>query len=210
MEIRVEAKETRCGFELFYENQKIGKDGFSLHPFSECFWEDGIVNLNGKTYMWKKPTREWIYVHPTHHQETLRLAMKFNELADLEANYQLNHHEFYQRQEVERINAINELMTRIHVTDTGTPLTIQEEATSKFYKFDLWNRVRKGLIATIAILFTLILLILTVIVFLKARTLQSRRRFEAYAEQLQENRKLIQSTTLERMRMAKPLEESVV
>ena len=49
---------------------------------------------------------------------------------------------------MERINAINELMTKIHVTDTGTPLTIQEEATSKCYKFDLWNRVRKGLIAT--------------------------------------------------------------
>jgi hypothetical protein len=110
----------------------------------------------------------------------------------------------------ERINATNELMTGIHVTDTGTPLTIQEEETSKFYKFDLWNRVRKGLIATITILFTLILLMLTVIVFLKARTLRSRRRFETYAEQLQENRKLIQSETLERMRMAKPMEESVV
>ncbi len=33
-------------------------------------------------------------VEPTHHQETLRLAMKFNELTDLEANYQLNHYEF--------------------------------------------------------------------------------------------------------------------
>ena len=49
MEIRVEAKQTRCGFEPYYENQTIGRDGFSLHPFSECFWEDGIVNLNGKT-----------------------------------------------------------------------------------------------------------------------------------------------------------------
>jgi hypothetical protein len=155
-------------------------------------------------------TREWVYVEPTHHQETLRLAMKFNELTDLEANYQLNHHEFYQRQEVERINAINELITRIRVTDTGTPLTIQEEATSKFYQFDLWNRVRKGLIATIAILFKFILFMLTVIVFLKARTLRLRRRFEAYTEQLQENRKLIQSETLERRRSTKPLEESVV
>jgi hypothetical protein len=107
--------------------------------------------------------------------------MKFNELTDLEANYQLNYHEFYQRQEIERINSINELMTRIHVTDTGTPLTIQEEATSKFYKFDLWHRVRKGLIGTITILFTIILFMLTVIVVLKTRTLRSRRRFEAYA-----------------------------
>jgi hypothetical protein len=80
---------------------------------------------------------------------------------------------------------------------------IQEEAASKFYKFDLWHRVRKGLIATIAILFTIILFMLTVIVVLKARTLRSRRWYEAYAEQLQENRKLIQSETLERIRMAK-------
>ena len=92
MEITVEAKETRCGFEPFYENQTIGKDGFSLRPFSECFWEDGIVNLNGITYRWKMQTREWIFVEPTYHQETLRLAIKFNELTDLEANYQLNHH----------------------------------------------------------------------------------------------------------------------
>ena len=72
MEIRVEAKQTRCGFEPYYENQTIGRDGFSLHPFSECFWEDGIVNLNGKTYRWKQETREWIFVETTHHQETLR------------------------------------------------------------------------------------------------------------------------------------------
>ena len=37
-----------------------------------------------------------------------------------------------------------------------TATTIQEEAASKFYNFDLWQRVRKGLIATIAILFTII------------------------------------------------------
>ena len=80
----------------------------------------------------------------------------------------------------------------------------------EFYKFDLWNRIRKGLIATIAILFTFIVFKLTVIVFFKARTLRSRRRFEAYAEQLQENRKLIQSETLERRRMTILLEESVV
>ncbi len=137
----MEAKETRCGFESFYKNQTIGKDGFSLHPFSECFGEVGTVNLNKKTYMWKKPTREWIHVHPTHHQEK-GLAMKFNELiTDLEENYELNHHESYQRPEVERKNAINELMTRILVTDTKMPLTIQEEAASKFYKFDLWHHM---------------------------------------------------------------------
>jgi hypothetical protein len=70
--------------------------------------------------------------------------------------------------------------------------------------------IRKGLIEKITILFTIILLLLTILVSWKARTLRSRRRFEAYCEQLQENQKLIQSETLKRRRMAKPLEESVV
>ena len=100
-EIRVEAKKTQCGFEPYYENQTIGKDGFPPHSFRECFWEDGIVNLNGKTHTWEKSTREWEYVNPTHHHETLRLGVKFNELTDMEANYQLNPHEFYQWQEVQ-------------------------------------------------------------------------------------------------------------
>jgi hypothetical protein len=38
-------------------------------------------------YVEKKQTNEWIYVHPTHFQETLRLAIKFNEINENEANY---------------------------------------------------------------------------------------------------------------------------
>jgi hypothetical protein len=39
---------------------------------------------------------DWIFVHPTHHQSALRLAIKFNEINGIEFNYQLNHHEYYQ------------------------------------------------------------------------------------------------------------------
>jgi hypothetical protein len=46
--ITVSAKETSCGYEPFINNQTIGRDGYSLHPFRECFWEDGLVNFNGK------------------------------------------------------------------------------------------------------------------------------------------------------------------
>jgi hypothetical protein len=83
----VSAKETSCGYEPFFDNQTIGRDGYSLHPFRECFWEDGLVNFNGKTFMWKKEVNDWIFVHPTHHRSALPLAIKFNEIDDNEANY---------------------------------------------------------------------------------------------------------------------------
>ena len=46
--------------------------------------------------------------------------IKFNEINDIEAHYQLNHHEYYQKQEVERTNAINELITRIHISNSDS------------------------------------------------------------------------------------------
>ncbi len=139
---------------------------------------------------------------PTHHRSALRLATKFNEIDDIEANYQLNHHEYYQKQEVERTNAINELITRIHISNWDSRATYAENQSSesRFGTFTIWHYIRKGLIATIAIMFTLILIILTVITFLRARTLKTRRRFERYADQLEENRRLLLKDTLERKR----------
>jgi hypothetical protein len=69
--ITIGTKQAACGYEPFYDNQTIRRDGFSIHPFSECFWEDGIVNFNGKTFMWKKELNDWAYVQPNIHQSTL-------------------------------------------------------------------------------------------------------------------------------------------
>jgi hypothetical protein len=102
MNITIGAKQTACGYEFFNENQTIGRDGFALHPFSECFWEDRIFNYNGRTFMWKKELNDWTYVQPNIHQSTLRLTEKFNELNDNEANYHLKHHELYQKPEYEK------------------------------------------------------------------------------------------------------------
>ena len=162
--------------------------------------------------MWKKEVNDWIFDHPTHHRSALRLAIKFNEINDIEAIYQLNHHEFYQRQEVERTNAINELITGIHISnsDSRTTYTENQSSESSFGTCTIWHNIRKGLIATIAIMFTLILIILTVITFLRARTLQARRRFERYAGQLEENRRLILKDTLEKRQAQGQREESLV
>jgi hypothetical protein len=91
--------------------------------------------------MWKKEINDWTYVQPNIHQSTIRLTSKFNEINDNEANYQLNHHEFYQKQEYEKINSIKELITRIQVTDASSPVTMSQQAESKFGK--LWHCIRK-------------------------------------------------------------------
>jgi hypothetical protein len=44
-------EKTNCGPEPKFENYTIGKDGFSLHPFEECFWANSFINLNGKLYI---------------------------------------------------------------------------------------------------------------------------------------------------------------
>jgi hypothetical protein len=51
---------------------------------------------------------------------------------------------------------------------------------------------------------------LTAIVLIKVRTLRSKQRFEHYAEQLQENRKLIRAESLERKRAETNNDESLV
>ena len=74
-------------------------------------------------------------MQPNIHQSTLRLTNKFNEINDNEAHNQLNHHEFYQKQKYEKIYSINELITRIQVTDASSTATMSQE--SKFGKFEL-------------------------------------------------------------------------
>ena len=52
--IQLTATLTACGYQPFFQglstNYTIGKDGWSLPPFQECFWTSEYVSLNGQTY----------------------------------------------------------------------------------------------------------------------------------------------------------------
>jgi hypothetical protein len=53
--IVLKAKRTQCGYQPFYENAfnvsyTLGKDGWSLHPFLDCFWTGPYVSINDKIY----------------------------------------------------------------------------------------------------------------------------------------------------------------
>lgn len=64
------------------KNYTIGTDGWSIHPFSNCFWKSSLVNLNGKTYHWEHNVTHsgWVEQVPTIHTPNLNLVSEFQEL----------------------------------------------------------------------------------------------------------------------------------
>ena len=56
---------TRCGAQPKFENFTIARDGWTLVPFTPCYWQSAVVNFNGEAYsardglrVWEKPVRE--------------------------------------------------------------------------------------------------------------------------------------------------------
>jgi hypothetical protein len=115
LNITVTGAKTKCGYEPKYLDFTIGRDGFSLHPFQECFWKDELVNLNGRSYTWNSTFKNFTLVYPTYHVATMNLRERFNEIDDRELEFVLQHHKAYDAKEFEQQNILNELVTRIHV-----------------------------------------------------------------------------------------------
>ncbi len=183
--VTVGAKLTNCGYEPLVDTNTVGRDGFSLHPFQDCFWKDGLVNLNGKTYRWKQ--NDWIEIQATHHLSTLRLTSKFAQLADNEYSYQINHHDVYKLPEYEQVNSLNELVTRVHETnaDALSSLVVNAKSESRFWNISYWSTsLKTGFYATICLTIVLILTY-TVASWYRERSLQFQEEFESFAVNLQ-------------------------
>jgi hypothetical protein len=143
---------TKCGPEPKFKNYTIGKDGFSLHPFEECFWANSFINLNGKLYIWKE--NEWSAIQPTAHLSTLKLTSKFTELEDNEAQYLLNSHDIFERPEYEQINAVNEIVNKIHESNTRSlsAILVNEKDESRFWSFSSWAaKIKASLITVVSV-----------------------------------------------------------
>ena len=103
--ITVSAKRSACGFEPFWNNHTIGRDGISLHPFQSCFWKDGMTYIDGKSYVWKNKT--WTEIKADFNFSSLKLLPRLNESTDLEFKYFYDHHRANNRPEYEQLNVIN-------------------------------------------------------------------------------------------------------
>ena len=84
--VALSAIETECGFQPHFtyasENYTIGMDGWSIHPYSACFWKSHFVNLKGIAFAWEHnlTNGEWIKQTPTIDTAHLELIAEFEEL----------------------------------------------------------------------------------------------------------------------------------
>ena len=187
-QVVVTAKETKCGYQPIttYNNKNftIGTDGWSIHPFSNCFWKSNLINLNGKSYHWEHNYThgEWIEQPPTIHTPNLKLVSVFDELPLKDFDYALKGHPAHSTTDFERLNVLNELIGRIEESHDNSlaGMVMSEKQDNKFGDMFTWTDYLKIIIfATIGFL----VLILLAYIFAKVnpipaviRSFQSKRQ----------------------------------
>jgi hypothetical protein len=167
VQVFVTATETRCGYQplTIYNNKNytIGTDGWSIHPFSNCFWKSNLVNLNGKTYHWEYNSTHsgWIEQVPTIHTPNLNLVSEFQELPLKDFDYALKSHPSHSTADLERLNVLNELIGRIEETNDNSlaGMVMSEKQDNKFGDMFSWTDYLKIIIfATIGFILLVLLL----------------------------------------------------
>jgi hypothetical protein len=114
--IFISAKESKCGFQPFFtyedKNCTIGVDGWSIHPYSDCFWKTHLVNLNGFHHTWEHNSTngEWVKQKASIHMPNLDLITEFEELHLNDFDYSLKSHPAHETMEMEQLNILNDLV----------------------------------------------------------------------------------------------------
>ena len=128
----------KCGFQpLFrYQNRNftIGLDGWSMHPFSPCFWPTHFININGKTYSYESDSEnstkvDWKLKEATVHASNLDLISKFDDDVVKNYNFELQRHPAYETNSFEQLNIVADIIGRIQESEDGTleRLTVSED-----------------------------------------------------------------------------------
>jgi len=144
--VTVSAKETKCGFQPFtvYKNNNytIGMDGWSLHPFSKCFWKSNLINLNGKTYHWEHSnnTSDWIEQTPNIHTPNLNLISSFDEIPLNDYDFSLKGHPAHSIADLEQLNVLNDLIGHIEDSSSNSlsQLVMSEKQENKLSTMSSW------------------------------------------------------------------------
>jgi hypothetical protein len=151
--IKISALQTQCGYQPFFQtslsgNFTVGKDGWSLHPFQDCFWNGQYVNFNDKTYTWING--EWKIQEPSIHVLKLKLIKEFEELPIKAYDYLPQHHSMYEANNVEQLNVLTELISRIQQSNTNSlsGLVLDNRAKTDFWDLTSWMSIFKyGMLA---------------------------------------------------------------
>ena len=165
--LNISAVETSCGFQPFTVfnnlNYTIGTDGWSLHPYSECFWKTHLVNLNGKTYHWVHTTQtnDWVELPPNIHTSNLKLISQFKEIHLKDYDFSVLSHPAHSTSELEQLNVLNDLIGRIQDTSSNSisNLVMSTKKESKIVNlFTLTKTLKIAVSAVVGIIVFLICL----------------------------------------------------
>jgi hypothetical protein len=144
--VAILAVETQCGFQPFFTyasaNFTVGMDGWSIHPYSDCFWKTNYVNLNGNAFAWEHNAtggdciRQNLTVHTTH----LDLIAEFEELQLSDFDFALKAHPELDVMEMEQLNILNDLVGRLHGIETKTlsDIVVTEEQNNSIGTMFSW------------------------------------------------------------------------
>ena len=171
--VKITAQETRCGYQPIYIDHQnnsftIGKDGYSLVPFKECFHTGQFINLNEKTYIYQN--KSWVREYSKTHITTLKIMKKLQDLPVNELDFATRHHLSYDNQAMEQLNIMSELMSAVQENNGNSisDIIMDVQAKSNVYQFGNWMTYTKyGLLALASIV---ILIIISKIVLILKNT----------------------------------------
>ena len=131
----ITAIETSCGYQPYFlynhKNYTIGMDGWSIHPFSDCFWQSHFVNINGKPYKWThdRVNGDWVEQKPNLHSTNLELISEFEELPLNDFDFTISAHPAHEASDLEQLNVLNDLIGRIQETNSNSFSSVVQTET---------------------------------------------------------------------------------
>ena len=169
VKVKIGAVETRCGFQpKFTYNSKnftVGRDGFSLQPFQECFWDTHLIPINDKIYYWRHngtvTNGTWTEQQGTIPLQGLDLVSGFQHTILKDYDYELLSHYSHEQQDFEPINILSDIMG--HLQGEGessiSNLVFNQKKEVDFGNLFSWtNTLKIGFIVVLAIIVLALLL----------------------------------------------------
>ncbi|XP_045027903.1 uncharacterized protein LOC123471074 [Daphnia magna] len=155
--IFISAKESKCGFQPFFtyedKNCTIGVDGWSIRPYSDCFWKTHLVNLNGFHHTWEHNSTdgEWVKQKASIHMPNLDLITEFEELHLNDFDYSLKSHPAHETMEMEQLNILNDLVGLMQESNSKSisDIVMSEKQDNQLGTMFSWFNTLKILILSI-------------------------------------------------------------
>ncbi|XP_045027918.1 uncharacterized protein LOC123471081 [Daphnia magna] len=172
--IFISTKESKCGFQPFFtyedKNCTIGVDGWSIHPYSDSFWNTHLVNLNGFHHTWEHNSTdgEWVKQKENIHMPNLDLITEFEELHLNDFDCSLKSHPAHETMEMDQLNILNDLVGLMQESNSESvsDIVMSEKQDNQIGTMFSWFDTLKILILSI-IGFIIFIVYLRIFIILK-------------------------------------------